>query len=53
MVPIKRDLISFVKEGKKGVNEIQMKMNNLRNSPPKFIAGIPVVQIKDYKKGFF
>jgi len=48
----KERLISFVKEGKKGVNEIQMKMNNLRNFPPKFIAGIPVIQIKDYKKGF-
>ena len=48
----KERLISFVKEGKEGVNEIQTKMNNFRNSPPKFIAGIPVIQIKDYNKGF-
>ena len=46
----KERLVSFVKKGKKGINEIQMKIDNYRNSPPKFIAGIPVVEIKDYKK---
>ena len=27
-------------------------MNSFRKSPPKFIDGIPIIQIKDYEKGF-
>ena len=48
----KERLISFVKKGKEGINQIDRKMNSFRNSPPKFIDGIPIVQIKDYEKGF-
>ena len=48
----KERLISFVKKGKEGINQIDRKMNSFRNSPPKFIDGIPIIQIKDYEKGF-
>ena len=48
----KERLISFVKKGKEGINQIDRKMNSFRKSPPKFIDGIPIVQIKDYEKGF-
>ena len=48
----KERLISFVKKGKEGINQIDRKMNSFRKSPPKFIDGIPIIQIKDYKKGF-
>ena len=44
----KERLISFVKKGKEGINQIDRKMNSFRKSPPKFIDGIPIVQIKDY-----
>ena len=48
----KERLISFVKKGKEGINQIDRKMNSFRKSPPKFIDGIPIIQIKDYEKGF-
>ena len=48
----KERLISFVKKGKEGINQIDRKMNSFRESPPKFIDGIPIIQIKDYEKGF-
>ncbi len=44
-------LISFVEKGKEGLNQIQSKMNSFRNSPPEFVAGIPVIRIEDYKTG--
>ena len=48
----KERLISFVKKGKEGINQIDRKMNSFRKSPPKSIDGIPIIQIKDYEKGF-
>ena len=44
-------LISFVEKGKEGLNQTQSKMNSFRNSPPEFVAGIPVIRIEDYKTG--
>jgi phosphoglucomutase len=41
-------LISVVKKGKQGAEEIQMMMDNFRNDPPKNINGSALVLIKDY-----
>ncbi|GER59155.1 phosphoglucomutase [Patiriisocius marinus] len=41
-------LISIVKKGKKGAEEIQQVMDTLRNKPLKTIAGSNVTRIEDY-----
>ena len=43
------ELVSFVKKGKKGAEEIQQMMTDLREKPPKSIGGSPVVRIEDYQ----
>ena len=45
------DLISIKKEGKSGAEEIANMMEDLRNNPPKSIAGSDVVYLRDYKLG--
>ncbi|WP_017733678.1 phospho-sugar mutase [Nafulsella turpanensis] len=44
-------LISVKKEGKKGAEEIQRMMANLRSNPPQQIAGSRLVKIIDYQEG--
>ncbi|MFO7744193.1 MAG: phospho-sugar mutase [Psychroflexus sp.] len=44
----KEDLVSLVKRGLEGAEEIKAKMVELRNNPPKEIAGEQVVLIEDY-----
>jgi phosphoglucomutase len=45
----KEKLISLTKKGKSGAEEIQQMMKDLRNNPPKVVAGSPLVQLKDYQ----
>lgn len=47
----KEKLVSIVKKGKSGAEEIQKIMNNFRNNPPKQLGGSPVIIIKDYLSG--
>ena len=45
------DLISLTKKGQRGAEEIQEMMAALRANPPQHIAGLKVVEIRDYKTG--
>jgi phosphoglucomutase len=45
------DLISLTKKGQRGAEEIQEMMATLRANPPQHIAGLKVVEIRDYKTG--
>lgn len=45
------DLISLTKKGMRGAEEIQEMMAGLRANPPARIAGLQVVEIRDYKTG--
>ncbi|SFP73249.1 phospho-sugar mutase [Hymenobacter arizonensis] len=45
------DLISLTKKGQRGAEEIQEMMAGLRANPPATIAGLQVVEIRDYKTG--
>lgn len=45
----KEALVSLVKKGVKGAQEIRELMEDLRKSPPKMIAGEKVVSILDYQ----
>jgi phosphomannomutase len=47
----KEHLISIVKKGKKGAEEIAQMMKNFRAHPFSEIAGSPVVKIEDYLSG--
>jgi phosphomannomutase len=44
----KETLINLVMEGSEGMAAMQRLMNAFRQSPPKTLAGIPVVKIRDY-----
>ncbi len=44
----KESLISIVRKGKAGAEEINEMMKNLRAAPPRSIQGSPVVKIYDY-----
>jgi phosphoglucomutase len=44
----KEKLISITKKGKTGAEEIQKMMKELRENPPKMIAGSPLLKIIDY-----
>lgn len=46
----KESLISVVRKGKAGAEEIAAIMTNYRNNPPKEMAGSPVVKVLDYSK---
>ncbi len=43
-------LVSVVRKGKEGADEIQRMMVDFRANPPKEILGSPVVRINDFKK---
>jgi phosphoglucomutase len=45
----KESLISVVRKGKSGSEEIKKMMEDYRSAPPKTINGSPVVMIKDYQ----
>jgi len=45
------DLISLTKKGQRGAEEIQEMMADLRANPPATIAGLRVVEIRDYQTG--
>lgn len=45
------ELISIVRKGKKGAEEIQEMMKDLRNKPPRTIAASTVVRMEDYQIG--
>jgi phosphoglucomutase len=45
------DLVSLVRKGKSGSEEIASMMEGFRKRPPHFIAGIDVMQIDDYQSG--
>ena len=47
----KESLISVVRKGKEGIEEIEKMMKNYRNSPPESINHSRVIMIHDYKKG--
>jgi phosphoglucomutase len=44
----KEKLISITKKGKSGAEDIQKMMKDLRESPPKSIAGSPLAKLIDY-----
>ena len=45
----KEKLVSVVRKGKSGAEEIQQMMNDFRANPPKSLAGSEIVMIKDYQ----
>lgn len=47
----KEKLVSVVRKGKKGAEEIKQMMDDFRAQPPKSLGGSPVVMIKDYLSG--
>ena len=46
----KEALVSLVRKGKEGVAEIAAIMSDMRNNPPKELAGLPVTKVVDYNK---
>ena len=46
----RESLTSLVRKGKAGVEEIVAIMTDMRNNPPKDLAGSPVVKVVDYNK---
>ena len=46
----KEGLVSLVREGKAGADEIAAIMVDMRNNPPKELGGTPVVKVIDYLK---
>ena len=46
----KESLTSLVRKGKAGVEEIAAIMADMRNNPPKELAGSPVTKVVDYNK---
>jgi phosphoglucomutase len=45
----KEVLLSFTKAGKRGAEEIQELMQGYRANPPRSLAGLPIVRVKDYQ----
>ena len=46
----KEGLVSLVRKGKSGVEEIAAIMSGLRANPPATLAGVPVTKVIDYNK---
>ena len=46
----RESLTSLVRKGKAGVEEIAAIMTDMRNNPPKELAGVPVTKVIDYDK---
>jgi phosphoglucomutase len=47
----KEDLVSVVRKGKAGAEEIQKMMDGFRNSPPEILNNSKLVKVKDYLSG--
>lgn len=47
----KEGLVSVVRKGKEGADEIKKMMSDFRATPPASICGSPVVTVKDYMSG--
>ncbi len=47
----KEKLISVVRKGKSGAEEIQNIMKNFRENPPETLGGSKVITVKDYESG--
>ncbi|MBT4466891.1 MAG: phospho-sugar mutase [Lentimicrobiaceae bacterium] len=47
----KEKLVSVVRKGKTGAEEIQAMMKNFRKNPPKRLGNSDVIEIKDYQSG--
>ncbi len=47
----KEGLVSIVRKGQEGQEEIRRMMSDWRTSPPRIIAGSSVMEIRDYRKG--
>ncbi|MFN8437203.1 MAG: phospho-sugar mutase [Cytophagales bacterium] len=45
----KERLISITKKGKTGAEEIKLMMKNMRENPPKTVAGSEIIQMLDYE----
>ena len=45
----RESLVSIVRKGKEGAEEIRNMMNNFRSNPPDEINNVKVIKIKDYK----
>lgn len=45
----KEVLVNIVRKGKKGADEIQQMMADMRKNPPKKLAGEKLIEIKDYQ----
>ena len=45
------DLVSVVRKGREGADEIKQMMTVFRSNPPKYICGSPVVTIRDFQSG--
>jgi phosphoglucomutase len=48
----KEKLVSLTFKGLEGLATIQAMMDNWRNNPPKTLAGLQSLEIRDYKTGF-
>lgn len=48
----KEGLVSVVRKGKEGQEEIKQMMVDFRNQPPVSLAGSPVVEVRDYKEQY-
>ena len=48
----KEGLVSVVRKGKEGQEEIKQMMVDFRNQPPVALAGSPVVEVRDYKEQY-
>jgi len=46
----KEAMVYLVRKGKSGAEEIQKIMEDMRNNPPKDLAGTPVTVVKDYNE---
>ena len=46
----KEGLVSLVRKGKSGVEEIAAIMSGFRSNPPAALAGVPVTKVVDYNK---
>lgn len=44
-------LVSIVRQGKEGQEEIARMMTQYRNNPPQSLGGSPVITVKDYLTG--
>ncbi len=46
----KENQVSIVLKGADGAEQIKLKMEKMRNNPPKELAGLKVLEVRDYEK---